>query len=153
MTDIAMILDRVGKTLAIEVSPHLEGHYAAGHVVIAGLMAVMAGEAFDGMVDRMLSEISDMKDLLLEGGIAPGETDTASYKVSALQPVHDRLSAMLIEMQAGLEVKRDDAASKALNARIWQFYVKWAEARMPTLPQIGEARAEAAARIAAEKAG
>jgi len=28
MSDIPMILDRIGKTLAIDVSPHLEGHYA-----------------------------------------------------------------------------------------------------------------------------
>ena len=66
MTDISMILDRIGKTLAIEVSPHLDGHYAGGHVVLAGLMAVMAGEAFDGTVDRMLHEISDMRTLLEE---------------------------------------------------------------------------------------
>ena len=42
MSDISMILDRIGNTLAIEVSPHLDGHYAGGHVVLSGLMAVMA---------------------------------------------------------------------------------------------------------------
>ena len=150
MTDISMILDRIGKTLAIEVSPLLEGHYAGGHVVLSGLMAVMAAEAFDGTVDRMLHEISDMRSLLDEGGIDVGETRGTSMKVSALQVVHDRLSAMLIDMQAALEGK-DDKASKGLNARIWQYFAEGAQARMPTLPDIAEARAKAAERIAAEK--
>lgn len=150
MSDIAMILDRIGKTLAIDVSPHLDGHYAGGHVVISGLMAVMAGEAFDGTVDRMLHEIADMRTLLEDGGRVPGNTRGTSMRVSALQVVHDRLSTGLIDMQAELEVKADPA-SKALNARIWQFYVEGANARMPTLPDIAAARAEASARIAAEK--
>jgi hypothetical protein len=150
MSDIAMILDRIGKTLAIDVSPHLDGHYAGGHVVISGLMAVMAGEAFDGTVDRMLHEISDMRTLLVDGGMEPGDTRGTSMKVSALQLVHDRLSNNLIGMQTDLESKTDNA-SKALNARIWQFYAEGAQARMPALPEIAEARAKAAARIAAEK--
>jgi len=111
----------------------------------------MAGEVFDGTVDRMLHEISDMRTLLVDGGVDPGDTRGTSMKVSALQVVHDRLSAMLIDMQAGLEEK-DDGASKALNARIWTFFAEGAEARMPTLPEITEARKKAAERIAAEKA-
>jgi len=151
MSDIAMILDRIGKTLAIDVSPRLDGHYAGGHVVLSGLMAIMAGEVFDGAVDRMLHEISDMRTLLTDGGVEPGDTRGTSMKISALQIVHDRLSALLIDMQAGLEEK-DDAASRALNARIWKFFAEGSEARMPTLPEITEARKKAAERIAAEKA-
>ncbi len=151
MTDISMILDRIGKTLAIEVSPHLDGHYAGGHVVLAGLMAVMAGQAFDGTVDRMLHEISDMRTLLEEGGIDPGDTRGTSMRVSALQIVHNRLSEKLMELQIGLEAREDEAA-KALNARIWTFYVEGADARMPALPDIQAARAKALERVLAEKA-
>lgn len=151
MSDIAMILDRLGKTLAIDVSPHLEGHYAGGHVVLAGLMAVMAGEAFDGTVNRMVGEIADMRTLLEDGGIDPGDTRGTSLRVSVLQTVHDRLSTALIAMQTHLEQNTDEA-SRALNARIWLYYVEGAHARMPTLPDIAAARAQAAARLAAEKA-
>lgn len=151
MSDITMILERIGKTLAIEVSPHLDGHYAGGHVVLSGLLAVMAGEAFDGTVDRLLHEISDMRTLLEDGGIDPGDTRGSSFKVSDLQIIHNRLSSDLINLQAELETKKEPDA-KALNARIWQFYVEGANARMPELPDIGEARAKAAERIAAEKA-
>lgn len=151
MTDIAMILDRIGRTLAIDVSPHLEGHYAGGHVVLSGLMAIMAGEAFDGTVDRMLHEISDMRTLIEEGGVDPGDTRGTSMRVSALREVHNDLSAALIEVQVALEA-RQDAAARALNARIWKFYVEGANARMPELPDITAARAAAAERIAAEKA-
>jgi len=152
MRDIAMILERVGKTLAIEVSPHLEGHYAGGHVVLSGLMAVMAGEAFDGTVDRLLREISDMRTLLVDAGIPPGNTRGETMRVSELQKIHDRLSTALIELQIGLESKTDEA-SKKLNSRIWMYYVDGAQERLPTLPDISAARAEASARIAAEKAG
>jgi len=152
MTDIAMILERIGKTLAIEVSPHLDGHYAGGHVVLSGLLAVMAGEAFDGTVDRLLREIADMRTLLEDGGMTPGDTRSISMRVSTLREIHDGLSTNLIALQTELEEKTDDA-SKALNARIWQYYVDGANERMPTLPEITKERAQAAERIAAEKAG
>lgn len=151
MSDIPMILDRIGHTLAIEVSPHLDGHYAGGHVVISGLMTIMAADAFDGLVDNMLAEIADMRTLLEDGGRDPGDTRARSMKVSVLQKVHDRLSAELIDMQTDIET-RPDEASKALNARIWRYYAEGADKRMPALPDITQARADAAARIAATKA-
>ena len=149
MTDIALILNRIGHKLAVDVSPYLEGHYAGGHVTMAGLLSIMASQVFDGAVDRLLHEIADMRTLLEDGGISPGDTRAASMKVSDLQSVHNRLSEAMIELQAELEGKDDDA-SKRLNARIWQFYVSGSEERMPALPEIGAARDIAAARIAAE---
>ena len=147
MSDIPMILDRIGRKLVIEVSPNFEGHYAAGHATMAGLLAVMASEAFDGLVDRLLSEIADMRTLLIDGGKEPGDTRARSMRVSALQTVHDRLSADLIGLQEEIE-SRDDAASKALNARIWQFFVEGADARMPSPPDFAAARAAVAADLA-----
>lgn len=150
MSDIPMILDRVGKKLIVEVSPHFEGHYAAGHMVMSGLLSVMAAEAFDGLVDRLLSEIADMRTLLSDGGKDPGDTRSLSMKISALQPTHDRLSAALIELQEDIET-RDDDASKALNTRIWQFFVEGSEARMPTMPDFAEAREAVVAEIKASE--
>lgn len=140
MSDIAMILDRVGKTLSIDVSPHLEGHYAGGHVVMAGLLTMMASEQFDGLVDRLLSEVSDMRTILLDGGEDVPDTRTRSFKVSAVQEVHDRLSTQLIALQERIELLDDDA-SVELNGRIWRFFREGAEARMPTMPDFTEARA------------
>jgi len=110
----------------------------------------MAGEAFDGTVDRLLREIADIRTLLEDGGVTPGDTRGMSMRVSALQEVHNRLSSVLIEMQTALETKTDEA-SKKLNARIWLYYTEGANERMPTLPEITKARAKAAERIAAEK--
>lgn len=151
MTNIAMILGRVGRTLSVDVAPHLDGHYAGGHVTLSGLLASMAAQVFDGQVDRMLHEIADMRTLLEDGGKDPGDTRARDMKVSSLQEVHDRLSADLIELQTEIETK-DDEASKALNARIWLYFVEGANLRMPELPDIAAARAEATARIAAENA-
>lgn len=152
MTDIALILDRIGHTLAVDVSPHLDGHYAGGHVTMAGLLSILASQAFDGTVDRMLHEIADMRTLLDEGGVDPGDTRAPSMKVSDLQIVHNRLSDALITLQTRLENEAaDDKDARALNARIWQFYVSGAEARMPELPDISADRAAAMERVAKEK--
>ena len=151
MTNIALILDRIGHTLVVDVSPHLDGHYAGGHVTMAGLLSILAAQKFDGMVDRILHEIGDMRTLLEEGGVDSGDTRSASMKISDLQVVHDRLSQKMIELQASLEEKTDDE-SKALNARIWHFHVLGAEARMPELPDLSAARANATTHTAAEKA-
>lgn len=150
MSDIPMILDRVGKKLSIEVSAHLEGHYAGGHVIMSGLLAMMAAEQFDGLVDRLLSDIGDMRTLLTDGGEEVADTRTRSFRVSVVQEVHSRLSAQLIAFQEKIELK-DDEASKALNARIWQYFRDGAEARMPTMPDIAEARQAALAEL--ERAG
>ena len=44
MSDIGMILNKLGRTLVMEVAPALDGHYAAGKASLSGLMAMMAGE-------------------------------------------------------------------------------------------------------------
>ncbi len=133
MTDVAKILDRVARTLNQEVAPALEGRYLGGHAVMAGLLTAMAGEAFDGYVDRLMREIGAMAGLLADGGGAPGEVQPKSLRVPDVKAVHDRLSADLISLQERLE--EDDAdASRALNAKIWMFFAAAVEERAPTLP-------------------
>ncbi|MEO1476275.1 MAG: hypothetical protein AAFS13_07815, partial [Pseudomonadota bacterium] len=91
-----------------------------------------------------------MRTILTDGGREPGDTRARSMKISALQPVHNRLSEQLIALQEELETK-DDAESRALNARIWQYFVEGTEARMPTMPDFAEAREAALAQIQSEK--
>ena len=55
MSDIGMILDRIGRKLVTEVAPKLEGDYSGGHAGMSGLMAVMAG----GTVITTRLELSD----------------------------------------------------------------------------------------------
>ena len=133
MTDIGMILDRLGRKLVTEVAPKLEGDYAAGHAGMAGLMAVMAGEAWDGAADRLTREIEGMRALLSEGGV---EIDTAagSLKLSDLQALRNTLADELITLQTRLETAEDEA-SAALNAQVWAFLLAGAADRMPNPPQ------------------
>lgn len=146
MSDIPMILDRVGKKLSIDVSPHLEGHYAGGHVIMSGLLTMMAAEQIDGLVDRLLSEVRDMRTLLEDGGGEVPDTRTRSFKVSNVQEMHNKLSDLLIKLQERVEVS-DTAEDKALNARIWVYFNEGAEARMPTMPDFTEARAAVLAEL------
>jgi len=136
MSDIGQILTGLGETLVGEVAVALEGQYVAGHASMAGLMAVMAGEAWDGAADRLVSEIEGMRALLAEAG-TPDETRAESLRLSDLSPLRDRLAEKLIALQARLE-DEDSEAARALNARIWAFLLGGAGARMPSPPVFPE---------------
>ena len=76
MSDIGMILDRIGRKLVTEVAPKLEGDYSGGHAAMSGLMSVMAGEAWDGAADRLVNEIAGMrecKSILTQAGFTKVE--------------------------------------------------------------------------------
>jgi hypothetical protein len=133
MTDIAMILDRLGKKLVADVTPKLEGDYAAGHVSMTGLMMVMAGEMWDGASERLVNEIKGMRALLDGQADVSAIKAAPSLKVSDLTVERDALARQLIALQAAVETRGDDA-SKALNARIWGHLMQTTMARMPSPP-------------------
>ena len=139
MSDIGMILDRVGRKLVTEVAPKLEGDYAAGHTVMTGLMGIMAGEAWDGAADRLVSEIAGLRRLLAAGNVElDGVADAGSYKLTDLTAERDGLAEELIAMQVALEARGDEAA-KSLNAKIWAYLMQTAAQRMPSPPIIPDA--------------
>lgn len=133
MTDIGMVLGRLGTKLVTEVAPKLEGDYSGGHAAMAGLMNVMAGEAWDGAADRLFTEIGEMRGLFAQAGLQIDVPDAPSLKVSDLTAERDALAARLIELQANLEMRSDDAA-QTLNAQIWILLLQSAAARMPSPP-------------------
>ncbi|MEM1035599.1 MAG: hypothetical protein AAGI14_02435 [Pseudomonadota bacterium] len=141
MTDIAMILDRIGRKLVGEVAPKLEGDYSAGHAAMAGLMSVMAGEMWDGAADRLFTETGEMRALLQAAGRDVQVPDAPSLKVSDLTAERDALARELIEAQKALELRNDEAA-QALNAQIWLFYIQTAQARMPSPPDFPDPEEE-----------
>ena len=135
MSDIGLILTRLGGQLVTEIAPALQGHYAGGKANLAGLVTLMAGEAFDGAADRLSREIDAMKALLTSGGdMAAGDIAPASLKISDLQAARDELAERLIALQAALETDTAPEAA-ALNTRIWAFLLAGAAERMPSPPQ------------------
>lgn len=138
MTDIAMVLGRLGTKLVTEVAPKLEGDYSGGHAAMSGLMAVMAGEAWDGAADRLFTEIGEMRSLFQQAGISIDVPESPTLKVSDLTVERDALALKLIDLQAAVEVKDDDA-SKLLNAQIWLHLMQTAQARMPSPPVFPDA--------------
>lgn len=133
MSDIGMILDRIGRKLVTEVAPKLEGDYSAGHAAMSGLMAVMAGEAWDNAADRLVNEIAGIRGLLALAGQSVSVPESASVKISELTVERNALADQLIALQAELETS-DDAAAKDLNAKIWMHLMATAMNRMPTPP-------------------
>lgn len=133
MSDIGMILDRIGRKLVTEVAPKLEGDYSAGHAAMSGLMAVMAGEAWDTAADRLVNEIAGIRGLLALAGQSVSVPESSSVKISQLTEERNALAEQLIALQAELETS-DDAAAKDLNAKIWMHLMATAMNRMPTPP-------------------
>ena len=133
MTDMSMILGRIGRKLATDVVPKLEGDYAGGQAGMAAMMASIAGELLDGEADRLFREIADLRALLQGGGVVVQVPDAPSLKVSELTAERDALARLLIGLQTQLETRQDDAA-KALNAQIWHHLLATATARMPSPP-------------------
>lgn len=142
MSDIGMILDRIGRKLVTEVAPKLEGDYSGGHAGMSGLMAVMAGEAWDGAADRLVNEIAGIRGLLALAGKDVVVPASPSLKLSDLTTERDTLARYLIALQMSLESREDDDA-KALNAKIWMHLMATAMARMPSPPDFPEAETEA----------
>lgn len=133
MNDIGMILQRVGKKMAGEVAPKLEGDYAAGHIRMASVLMAMAGESWDGEVDRLHNEIESMRELLQIAGEVPAGGQPHSFKITDLRKIHDSLSSQIIDLQVQLE-ESDKPEAKELNTKIWQFFLMSALGRMPSLP-------------------
>ncbi len=133
MSDIGMILDRIGRKLVTEVAPKLEGDYSGGHAGMSGLMAVMAGEAWDNAADRLVNEIAGLRGLLALAGETVTVAPSASVKISDLTVERNALAEILISVQGELEGK-DDEASKDLNAKIWMHLMATAMSRMPSPP-------------------
>ena len=138
MSDIGMILDRIGRKLVTEVAPKLEGDYSAGHAGMSGLMAVMAGEAWDAAADRLVNEIAGIRGLLALADQAVSVPESTTMKISELSVERNALAEQLVMLQAGLEA-RDDTAAKDLNAKIWMHLMATAMARMPSPPDFPDA--------------
>ncbi|MEM7678136.1 MAG: hypothetical protein AAF449_19265 [Myxococcota bacterium] len=133
MSDIGMILDRIGRKLVTEVAPKLEGDYSGGHAAMSGLMSVMAGEAWDGAADRLVNEIAGMRGLFALAGKEVAVPKSESFKISDLSEERNALAGYLTALQMSLE-SREDEAAKDLNAKIWMHLMATAMARMPSPP-------------------
>ncbi|MEM9738314.1 MAG: hypothetical protein AAF829_00460 [Pseudomonadota bacterium] len=141
MSDIGMILDRIGRTLVTEVGPALDGHYASGKASLSGLIAVMAGEAWNGAADKLSREINGMKALLANGGDS-GAADILpeSLKLNDLRMARNELAERLIALQVALEADDTDDAI-TLNRQIWGFLLATASERLPSPPKFPDAEA------------
>lgn len=138
MSDIGMILDRIGRKLVTEVAPKLEGDYSGGHAAMSGLMSVMAGEAWDGAADRLVNEIAGMRGLFALAGKEVAVPKSDSVKVSDLTEERNALAGYLTALQMSLE-SREDEEAKDLNAKIWMHLMATAMARMPSPPDFPDA--------------
>ncbi|MEM0985817.1 MAG: phosphotransferase family protein [Pseudomonadota bacterium] len=132
LSGTGLILDRIGRKLVTEVTPQLEGHYAGGHTAVSGLMAVMAGEAWDSAADRRHREIEAMRAVLESAGEPASET-APSLKLSDLDVLRNQFAERLSSLQARVE-NSGDPGDKALNMRIWILLLMGAAERMPSHP-------------------
>ena len=137
MSDIGMILERIGAKLVTEVAPKLEGDYSGGQAGMSGMLAVMAGELWDNQADLLVHEVTRLDALLRAGGVEMENPQPESFRISDLTAKRNELAGRLIQLQAELE-ERDDEDAKALNEQIWGHLLATSAARMPSPPVFGE---------------
>ncbi len=140
MSDIGMILGRLGQKLVGEVAPKLEGDYSGGHAAMSGIMAVMAGEAWDGAADRLVNEIAGLRALIALAGKEVTVPASPTVKVSDLTAERNELARYLIALQMSLE-SQDTQEAKDLNAKIWAHLMATSMARMPSPPEFPDPEA------------
>ncbi|WP_300381526.1 hypothetical protein [Henriciella sp.] len=133
MSDIGMILQRIGAKLVTDVAPKLEGDYSAGHASMSGMMSVMAGEMWDKQADLLIHEVTRLEALLSTGGVKVENAQPESFRISDLTAKRNELAALLVDLQAELE-ERDDEEARALNEQVWGHLLATSAARMPSPP-------------------
>jgi len=137
MSAIGMILERLGQRLVSQVAPQMKADYLGGQVAMTGLMAIMAGEAWDGAAERLATEIKDMRHLFDLADRPVGIPVSPGLRLSDLTRERDGLAEHLIQLQTEIETLEDER-SKEINRQIWLFYMQSARARMPSPPQFPE---------------
>ncbi|MEL6861632.1 MAG: hypothetical protein AAGL11_07330 [Pseudomonadota bacterium] len=140
MSNIGMILGRLGEKLVTDVAPKLDGDYSGGHASMSGIMAVMAGEAWDGAADRLVNEIAGLRALMALAGKDVTVPESPSVKVSDLTAERNELARYLIALQMSLE-SQDTQEAKDLNAKIWAHLMATSMARMPSPPEFPDPEA------------
>ena len=105
---------------------------------MSGVMAGMAGEAWDGAADRLVNEIVGMRGLFALAGKEIAVPKSETLKISDLTEERNALAGALTALQISLEGREDDAA-KDLNAKIWMHLMATAMARMPSPPDFPDA--------------
>ena len=105
---------------------------------MSGIMAVMAGEAWDGAADRLVNEIAGLRALMALAGKEVTVPKSTSVKISDLTAERNKLAGYLIALQISLESQDTDEA-KDLNTKIWAHLMATSMARMPSPPEFPDA--------------
>lgn len=128
--DVSTVLGGITRTLMLDIGPEITSPYGSLTIQLsAGLLSMIAQE-----VDRAAARLSEengalrhlfaaartaVSDPRLDGDLAAaGQGPPPSLLVSDLRQENRTLRALLIRLHAHLE-DRDDAAARALEARVW----------------------------------
>lgn len=143
---IDQLLMSVATTLATRILPELGAEsYATGDARMSAALAVMVAQEADRAADTLVRENRAMRALfarvqrlhlpatLLSDLAAETGGIDEDLRISALTPVHDRLSEKLIALHTAVD-ESEDAEARAVEREIWAFLLKGAQDRMVVMP-------------------
>lgn len=143
---VDQLLMSIATTLATRILPELGPEsYATGDARMSAALAVMIAQEADRAADTLVRENRAMHGLFAKAQALPLPTTLLSslteeadgtdedLRISALTPVHDRLTEKLIALHAAVE-ESPAAETRAIEREIWAFLLKGAEDRMVVMP-------------------
>lgn len=143
---IDQLLMSVATALATRILPELgPDSYATGDARMSAALAVMIAQEADRAADTLVRENRAMRALFAQVQALPlpaallsdlaAETGGADedLRISALTPVHDRLSKKLIALHATVE-ESEAPEARAVEREIWAFLLQGTEDRMVVMP-------------------
>lgn len=146
--DVDQVMQGFFGTLLMDVAPHLNAEYSMGNVGIMGMMMFMTAEEHDRAAEIRVAENTEMRvlfaeaarsveDAALKAKLAEAAAGRdASLRIKALDAANAALGAVLVELQAHVEVSKASWAGP-LEARIWDYLVAATERRKLPFPSLG----------------
>lgn len=135
------VLYGVTSALQTRVAPVVHDQYAAQSLRIAGLLATISANGLDNAVPLRVAENASLRALfgdavqITHGDLSARLAEAAASKdpglrISELDVENGRLRTLLVDLQATIEVLAD-AASRALDDRIWALLQEIETSRAP----------------------
>jgi hypothetical protein len=144
--DPQLVLGHLAGMLLQEVAPRQQTGYLSGLVGMSGMALAMLTEEWDRAAQRLAEENRAIRVLFRHAetvrldealarelrALAGGEDE--NLRISVLEATNGSLRAALIRLHAAVEIG-EDAASRALNAAIWdELRVSTERRRQPSAP-------------------
>ncbi len=144
--DIGPYLLQSAQTLGVEMAERVVGDYDKSTLGVFALLNLISAVEYDRAADIRVWENDQMRALFADAALITGSPVSGdslvertggtglSLRISDLDEAGDKMRLALIDLQIYLE-DREDAESRSLHCRVWQYLREATDRRaLPLLP-------------------